>query len=76
MFLEVWGDPWVSPERSKCCYFIGFMFSEMRCFLMSSRRHLEATLFASKIKNHIVFILILGGLTVDISLVLAMILQI
>ena len=30
MFLEVLGDPWDSPEKSKCCYFVGFRwFSEM-----------------------------------------------
>ena len=35
MFLEVLGDPWVSPERSKCCYFVSFRwFSELLCFLM------------------------------------------
>ena len=33
VFLEVWGDPWVSPERSTCCYFICFrVLSEMLCF--------------------------------------------
>ena len=20
--LEIWGDPWVSPGRSECCYFL------------------------------------------------------
>ena len=33
VFLKVWGDPWVSPERSEGCYFFGFRwFSEMSCF--------------------------------------------
>ena len=33
VFLEVWGDPWVSPARSECCYFLCFRrFSEMSCF--------------------------------------------
>ena len=68
MFLEVWGDPWVSPERSKCCYFVGFRwFSEMSCFLMISHRYLEVMLFSRTNKNHIVYILILGGLHVAFS---------
>ena len=30
--LEVWGDPWVSPGRSDCCYFVGVSrLSEMLC---------------------------------------------
>ena len=43
VFLEVWGDPWVSPERSEGCYFVGFRwFSEMSCFLMFFHRYLKA----------------------------------
>ena len=77
MFLEVLGDPWVSPERLKCCYFMCFRwFSEMSCFLMFFHRYLKATLFSLKRKNHIVFLLIMGGPNVAISLVLAMILEI
>jgi len=30
--LEVWGDPWVSPGRSDCCYFVGVSrLSEVVC---------------------------------------------
>ena len=77
MFLEVLGDPWVSPERSKCCYFIGFRwFSEMSWFLMFFHRYLKATLFSLKTKNHTVILLIMEGYNVDISLVLAMVLEI
>ena len=33
VILEAWGDPWVSPGRSECCYFVGFRwFYEMSCF--------------------------------------------
>ena len=47
VFLEVWGDPWVSPARSECLYFVCFRrFSEMSCFLMLFDRYLEATLFS------------------------------
>ena len=71
MFLEVLGDPWDSPEKSKCCYFVGFRwFSEMSCFLMFFHRYLKATLFSLKTKNHTVILLIMGGQHVDISLVL------
>ena len=44
--LEVWGDPWVSPGRSECWYFIGFrLFSEMLFVLMFFQTYLEAMLF-------------------------------
>ena len=77
MFLEVWGDPWVSPEKSKGCFFVGFgRFSEVSCFLMFFHRYLKAKLFSLKRKNHIAFLLIMGGPNVAISLVLAMILEI
>jgi len=77
LVLEVWGDPCVSPGRSECCNFPGFRwFSETSCFLMFFHTYLEATLFSYKTKNHIVFILIIGGDNVAISLVLAMILEI
>ena len=77
MFLEVWGDPWVSPEMSKGCYFVGFRrFSDMSCFLMIFHRYLEAMLFSSKTKKHVVFTSIVGGQNVAISCVLAMILEI
>ena len=34
MFVEVLGDPWVSPERYKCCSFVGFrLLSDMSYFL-------------------------------------------
>jgi len=50
--FEVLGDPWVSPERSKCCYFIGFRwFSEMLCFFMFFHRYLKARLFSLKRKT-------------------------
>ena len=43
VFLEVWGDPWVSPERSEGCYFVGFRwFSEMSCFFRFFHRYLKA----------------------------------
>ena len=33
VMLEVWGDPWISPGRSDCWYFVGFRwYSEMSCF--------------------------------------------
>ena len=35
-------------------------------------RYLDVMLFSRNMKNHIVFTLILGGLNVDISLVLSM----
>ena len=77
VFLEVWGDPWVSPEMSKGCPFVGFRrFSDMSCFLMIFHRYLEAMLFSQKTKNHVVFTSILGGHNVAISLVLAMIMEI
>ena len=76
MFLEVWGDPWVSPERSKCCYFVGFRwFSEMSCFLMIFHRNLEVMTFSRQMKNYMAFTLILEGLNVAISLVLGMFLE-
>ena len=73
MILEVWGDPWISPGRSECCYFVGFSwYSEMLCFFEIVHRNLEVMLFSRKMKNYIVFTLILGGLIVAISLVLGM----
>ena len=49
-------------EKSKCFYFVGFRwFSEMSCFLMFFDRYLKATLFSSKAKSLIDFILIQGG---------------
>ena len=44
----------------------------MSCFLMIFHRYLDVMLFSRNMKNHIVFTLILGGLNVDISLVLGM----
>ena len=77
MFLEVWGDPWVSPERSKCCYFVGFeALSEMSCFLMIFHRYLEAMIVLQKTKTYVLSISILGCQNVVISLVSAMIMEI
>ena len=46
-FWKYLGDPRVSPERSECCYFIGFRwFSEMSCFLIFFHRYLKAMLFS------------------------------
>ena len=43
VFLELWGDLWVSTERSEGCYFVGFSwFSEVSCFLMFFHRYLMA----------------------------------
>ena len=47
----------------------------MSCFLMIFHRNLEAMMFSRKMKNYMVFTLILGGLHVAISLVLGMILE-
>ena len=44
----------------------------MSCFLVNFHRNLEVMLFSRKMKNYIVFTLILGGLNVAISLVLGM----
>jgi len=44
----------------------------MSCFLMICCRYVEVMLFSRKMKNHIVFTLILGGRNVAISLVLGM----
>ena len=47
VFLDVWGDPWVSPARSECCYFVGLRwFSEILCFLILFDGYLEATLLS------------------------------
>ena len=43
---------------------------------MFFHRYLKATLFSLTTKNHTVILLIMGGQNVDISLVLAMILEI
>ena len=60
VILEVWGDPWISPGRSECCYFVGFRwYSEMSCFLMIFHRNLEVMMFSRKMKNCMVFTLIL-----------------
>ena len=76
MFLEVLGDPWFSPERSRYCYFIGFKwFSEISCFLMFFLYIFKSDVVFIKIRKHIVFILILEGRNVAISLVVAMILE-
>ena len=59
VILEVWGDPWISPGRSECCYFVGFRwYSEMSCFLMIFHRNLEVMMFSRKMKNYMVFTLI------------------
>ena len=58
--LEVWGAPWGSPGRSECCYFVGFRwYSEMSCFLMIFHRNLEMMMLSRKMKNYMVFTLIL-----------------
>ena len=44
----------------------------MSCFLEIFHRYLDVMLFSRNMKNHIVCTLILGGLNVDISLVLGM----
>ena len=76
VILDVWGDPWVSPGRSECCYFVGFRwYSEMSCFLMIFHRNLEVMMFPRKMENYMVFTLILWGRIVDISLVLGNILR-
>ena len=73
MILEIWGDPWISPGMSECCYFVGFSwYSEMSCFFMLFHRNLKVMMFCRKMKNYMVFTLILGGLNVAISLVLGM----
>ena len=60
VILEVWGDPWISPGRSECCQFVGFRwYSEMSCFLMIFHRNLEVMMFSRKLKNYMVFTLIL-----------------
>ena len=59
MILEVWGDPRISPGRLECCYFVGFRwYSEMSCFLMICHRNLEVMMFSRKMKNYMVFTLI------------------
>ena len=76
MILEVWGDHWISPGRSECCYFIDFgWYSEMSCFLRIFHRNLEVMLFSTKINKYMVLTLILGGLNVAISCVLSMFLE-
>ena len=56
MILEVWCDPWISPGRSECCYFVGFRwYSEMSCFLMVFHRNLKVMMFCRKMKNYMVF---------------------
>ena len=33
VILEVWGDPWITPGRSECCYFVGVrLYYEVSCF--------------------------------------------
>ena len=60
VILEVWGDPWISPGMSECCNFVGFRwYSEMSCFLMIFHRNLEVMMFSRKMKNYMVFTLIL-----------------
>ena len=44
----------------------------MSCFLMLFHRNLEVMMVSRKIKNYMVFALILGGLNVGISFVLGM----
>ena len=44
----------------------------MSCFLMIFHRNLEVMMFSRKMKNYMVFTLILGGLNVAISFVLGM----
>ena len=44
----------------------------MSCFFEIFHRYLDVVLFSRNMTNHIVFTLILGGLNVDISLVLGM----
>ena len=44
----------------------------MSCFLEIFHRYLDVMLFSRNMKNHIVFAFILGGVNVDISLVLGM----
>ena len=57
MFLEVWGDPWVSPARSESFYFVGLRwFSEIACFLMFCDRYLESTLFAKNKTTYSLYI--------------------
>ena len=54
VILEVWGDPWISPGRSECCYFIGFeWYSEMSCFFMMFYRNLEVMLLSRNMTNYI-----------------------
>ena len=47
----------------------------MSCFLEIFHRYLDVMLFSRNMKNHIVFTSILGGINVDISLVLGDILR-
>ena len=76
VILEVWGDPWISPGRSERCYFNVFTwYSEMSCLFMIFHRNLKVMMFCRKMKNYMVFSLILGGLNVAISLVLGGILR-
>ena len=73
VILEVWGDPWISPGRSECCYFVGFRwYSELSCFFMIFHRNLKVIIFFRKMKNYTVFTLILGCLNVAFSTVLGM----
>ena len=44
----------------------------MSCFLITFHRNLEVMMFSRKMKNYMVFTLILGGLNVAISVVLGM----
>ena len=58
VILEVWGDPWISPGRSECCYFIGLR-GIMRClFFMICHRNLEVMMFSRNMKNYMVFTLV------------------
>ena len=52
VILEVWGDPWISPGKSECCYFNGFRwYSEMSCFLMIFHINLEVTMFSRNMQK-------------------------
>ena len=56
VFLEVWRDPWASPERSEGCFFIGFRwFSEVSCFLMLFHKNLAVMMFSRRMTNYTVF---------------------
>ena len=77
MFLKVWGDPWVSPERSHCCYFFDFkVVSDILCFSANFHRYFKAMMLLLKTKTYVFSILILGGQHVAISLVLAVTMKI